>query len=77
MLKLAQYMRPKCHALLLDGGINSETTVRLNIYQVWIMVWINCVRQLVRTAVPAIPYLPVPLSASCPTDCLRPLSSPR
>lgn len=35
MLKLAQYMRPKCHALLLDGSINCDTTVRLNIYQVW------------------------------------------
>lgn len=35
VLKLAQYMRPKCHALLLDSSINCDTTVRLNIYQVW------------------------------------------
>lgn len=32
--KLAGYMRPKCHALLLDTGINAPATVRLNIYQV-------------------------------------------
>ncbi len=34
ILKVAAYMRPKCHALLLDDSINSPTTVRLNIYQV-------------------------------------------
>ena len=43
VLKIAQYMRPKCHALLLDSGINSETTVRLNIYQVW-RVWVRMAR---------------------------------
>jgi hypothetical protein len=34
ILKVAAYMRPKCHALLLDDAINLPTTVRLNIYQV-------------------------------------------
>jgi hypothetical protein len=29
-----QYMRPKCHALLLDETINGPATVRLNIFQV-------------------------------------------
>jgi telomerase reverse transcriptase len=33
MTKVLQYMRPKCHALLLDTTINSPTTVRVNIYQ--------------------------------------------
>ena len=37
VLKLAQYMRPKCHALLLDSGINSDATVRLNIYQAFVL----------------------------------------
>jgi hypothetical protein len=34
MGKVLQYMRPKCHALLLDDTINGPTTVRLNIFQV-------------------------------------------
>lgn len=34
LLKLCQYMRPKCHALLLDCSLNSPDTARLNIYQV-------------------------------------------
>ena len=37
ILKLAQYMRPKCHALLLDSGINSDVTVRLNLYQALVL----------------------------------------
>jgi hypothetical protein len=32
--KVLQYMRPKCHALLLDDTINSGDIVRLNIFQV-------------------------------------------
>ncbi len=34
LTKIIQYVRPKCHALLLDTTINSPATVRLNIYQV-------------------------------------------
>lgn len=34
MYKLAQYTRPKMHALLLDTSLNSSSTVRLNIFQV-------------------------------------------
>ena len=32
--RLAAFLRPKCHPILLDTAINSRTTVRLNIYQV-------------------------------------------
>ena len=32
--RLAGFLRPKCHPILLDTAINSRTTVRLNIYQV-------------------------------------------
>ena len=32
--RLAGFLRPKCHPILLDTFINSRTTVRLNIYQV-------------------------------------------
>ena len=32
--KLKWYLRPKCHALLLDCEINSSLTVKVNIYQV-------------------------------------------
>ncbi len=32
--KLCQYLRPKIHPLLLDGAINSQHTICLNIYQV-------------------------------------------
>lgn len=32
--KLPIYLRPKCHALLLDTTINTPATVRLNVYQV-------------------------------------------
>jgi hypothetical protein len=35
--KVAAYLRPKCHALLLDATINSPTTVRLNIYQAFML----------------------------------------
>lgn len=31
--RLCAYLRPKCHAILLDTTLNSRTTVRLNIYQ--------------------------------------------
>jgi len=31
--KLVTYLKPKCHALLLDPAINSLFTVRLNVYQ--------------------------------------------
>ncbi|GAX76318.1 hypothetical protein CEUSTIGMA_g3764.t1 [Chlamydomonas eustigma] len=37
VLKLAQYMRPKCHALLLDNGINGSLVVRLNIFQAFVL----------------------------------------
>lgn len=36
-LQVAQYMRPKCHALLLDLNISSPPTVRLNIYQAFLL----------------------------------------
>ena len=32
--RLAGFLRPKCHPVLLDTVLNSRTTVRLNIYQV-------------------------------------------
>ena len=32
--RLAGFLRPKCHPVLLDTAINSRTTVRLNIFQV-------------------------------------------
>jgi hypothetical protein len=32
--KLCQYLRPKIHPLLLDGAINCQHTICLNIYQV-------------------------------------------
>ncbi len=32
--RLAGFLRPKCHPILLDTAINSRTTVRLNIFQV-------------------------------------------
>lgn len=31
--KLKAYLRPKCHAALLDPAVNTPTTVRLNIFQ--------------------------------------------
>jgi hypothetical protein len=37
--KLLSYMRPKMHGLLLDTSINSQATVRLNIYQVRASWW--------------------------------------
>jgi len=39
MGKVLQYMRPKCHALLLDDTINGGVTVRLNIFQVGVRGW--------------------------------------
>ncbi|PSC73504.1 telomerase reverse transcriptase [Micractinium conductrix] len=35
--RLCQYLRPKIHPLLLDAGINSAPTVRLNIYQAFLL----------------------------------------
>lgn len=35
--KLCHYLRPKVHPLLLDPGINSARTVRLNVYQAFIL----------------------------------------
>ncbi|KAK9817956.1 hypothetical protein WJX72_004857 [[Myrmecia] bisecta] len=35
--KLCAYMRPKCHPLLIDTTINSAATVRLNIYQAFLL----------------------------------------
>ncbi len=32
--RLAGFLRPKCHPILLDTAINSRSTVRLNIFQV-------------------------------------------
>ena len=31
--KLKAYLRPKCHAALLDPAVNTPATVRLNIFQ--------------------------------------------
>lgn len=47
--QVAQYMRPKCHALLLDCDLNSPTTVRLNVYQAFLLTAMKlhwCVRLL-------------------------------
>eukprot|EP00963_Diacronema_lutheri_P012874 scaffold2044_cov305-Pavlova_lutheri.AAC.24 len=35
--KLCSYMRPKCHAILFDRAINSPTTIRLNVYQLFML----------------------------------------
>ncbi len=35
--KLCHYLRPKVHALLLDPSINSPTTVRVNVYQAFMI----------------------------------------
>ncbi|KAK9842467.1 hypothetical protein WJX81_001464 [Elliptochloris bilobata] len=35
--KLKAYLRPKCHAALLDPAVNSPATVRLNLYQVLLL----------------------------------------
>jgi telomerase reverse transcriptase len=35
--KLCAYLRPKIHPLLLDPVINSPTTVRLNVYQAFLL----------------------------------------
>ncbi|GIL90287.1 hypothetical protein Vretifemale_17931 [Volvox reticuliferus] len=39
--KVCQYLRPKAHALLLDTSINSPNTVRLNIYQAYLLAAIK------------------------------------
>ncbi|KAK3287868.1 hypothetical protein CYMTET_4646 [Cymbomonas tetramitiformis] len=36
-LKLCHYIRPKCYAMLFDGAINSSETVKLNIYQIFLL----------------------------------------
>ena len=36
--KLCAHLRPKCHPLLLDASINSPATVRLNLYQVRLLL---------------------------------------
>ena len=38
---LYSFLRPKCHALLLDGRLNSAATVRLNIYQSFLLAAIK------------------------------------
>lgn len=35
--KLCHYMRPKCHPIFYDSSINSPGTVRLNIYQAFLL----------------------------------------
>ncbi|KAM0830645.1 hypothetical protein ACQ4PT_066085 [Festuca glaucescens] len=35
--KLSHYMRPKCHPIFYDSNINSPGTVRLNIYQAFLL----------------------------------------
>eukprot|EP00898_Chlorokybus_atmophyticus_P005135 jgi/Chlat1/5622/Chrsp369S09002 len=37
ILRLRQYMRPKCLAILLDPRINSPSTIQLNIYQAFLL----------------------------------------
>ncbi|GLI71540.1 hypothetical protein VaNZ11_016772 [Volvox africanus] len=39
--KMCQYLRPKAHALLLDTSINAPHTVRLNIYQAYLLAAIK------------------------------------
>ena len=39
--RLYSFLRPKCHALLLDGRLNSAATVRLNIYQSFLLAAIK------------------------------------
>ncbi|XP_078435925.1 telomerase reverse transcriptase [Wolffia australiana] len=35
--KLCNYMRPKCHPLFYDSNVNSPATVRLNLYQAFLL----------------------------------------
>lgn len=35
--KLRAYMRPKCHPIFFDTGINSPETIRLNLYQAFVL----------------------------------------
>lgn len=37
VVKLCQFMRPKCHPIFYDSNINSPTTVRLNAYQAFLL----------------------------------------
>ncbi|KAL3695661.1 hypothetical protein R1sor_009737 [Riccia sorocarpa] len=37
VLKMCQYMRPKCHALFFDPRINSPATIRLNAFQAFLL----------------------------------------
>lgn len=41
LLKVMTYMRPKMHALLLDTTINSALTVRLNIFQAFLLAFMK------------------------------------
>ncbi|CAD7699116.1 unnamed protein product [Ostreobium quekettii] len=36
-LKLCLYLRPKCHPLLFDPAVNGPATIRLNIYQAFLL----------------------------------------
>lgn len=35
--KLRQHMRPKCHPILLDSSLHSAVTVRLNLFQAFLL----------------------------------------
>lgn len=35
--KLHCFIRPKCHPILFDQNINSETVARLNVYQIFLL----------------------------------------
>lgn len=35
--KLCHYMRPKCHPIFYDSNINSPGTIRVNIYQAFLL----------------------------------------
>ncbi|XP_057849916.2 telomerase reverse transcriptase isoform X5 [Cryptomeria japonica] len=37
LVKLCQFMRPKCHPIFYDSDLNSPTTVRLNVYQAFLL----------------------------------------
>lgn len=39
--RLFSFLRPKCHAILLDARINSIAVVRLNIYQAFLLAAIK------------------------------------
>ena len=39
--RLYSFLRPKCHGVLLDTRINSVATVRLNVYQAFLLAAIK------------------------------------